>query len=97
MDQQYLIQKGDFASDTTELVIESDTDAYTEDFDMEIRWESNPELGEYGVASVDGQERAIIEEDAALWHATPVEGGETLVSDIDPFIALAHLAYIENW
>lgn len=98
MPEEYYIQKGDRIGQNTVLTVENRTDAYTDDFDLEIEWGyGDVAEGEYGIGSVDGRDRAFVSDDGQWWHATPIEGGETLDSDESPFIALAHLAYIENW
>lgn len=96
---EYLIQKGDRVGQNTILTVESKTDAYTEDFDLEIEWGfGDVAAGQYGIGSVDGRERAFVDDDGQWWHATPIEGdGDTIDSEVSPFVALAHLAYIENW
>ena len=101
MPEQYPIQKGDRRGDNTMLTVENDTRAYTEDFDIDIEWGyGDMDAWLYGVASIDGKERAYVDEDAGWWYATPIEEEESqdpLSSDVSPFIAVAHLAYIENW
>lgn len=99
MSSEYYIQRGNQIGNNVVLVVEDDNSAYTPDFDLEIEWGfGDAAQSKYGVGEVDNQERAFVDHDGRWWHATPIDGdGETISSDLDPFIALAQLAYIENW